>query len=119
MVLKDEFLEVKKNIEFGLSQVHDRKLKDIDMIMVPVQVAEQYFVIALNIKNKNIHILDSAKEDRGKDYYKQTVKRVVKTLARQYRHAHMRQRADMIEVAASKRYLVPLPCKSDVEEEYT
>ncbi|KAL8170603.1 hypothetical protein V2J09_022407 [Rumex salicifolius] len=109
MVLKDECLEVKKNIEFGLSQVHERKLEDIDMIMVPIQVAEQYFVIALNIKNKKIHILDSAKEDREKDYYKETVKKVVKTLTRQYRHAHMHQRANMIEVAASKLYLAPLP----------
>ncbi|KAL8151847.1 hypothetical protein V2J09_021655 [Rumex salicifolius] len=77
MVLKDEFLEEKKNIEFALNQVHGRKLKDIDMIMVPVEVAKRYFVIALNIKNKNIHILDSAKEHRGKDYYKETVKKVV------------------------------------------
>ncbi|KAL8152586.1 hypothetical protein V2J09_010346 [Rumex salicifolius] len=37
-------------------------------IMVPVQVAQQYFVIAVNIKNRNIHVLDNAKEDRGKDY---------------------------------------------------
>ncbi|KAL8143463.1 hypothetical protein V2J09_016495 [Rumex salicifolius] len=83
--------------------------------MVPVQVAEQYFVIAPNIKNKNIHILDSAKEDRGKDYYREIVKKV----ARQYRHAYMHQRGDMIEAAASKPYLVPLPCKSNVEDEYT
>ncbi|KAL8140524.1 hypothetical protein V2J09_006545 [Rumex salicifolius] len=59
------------------------------------------------------------KEDRGKDYYKETVKKVVKTLARQYKHAYMRQRADMKEAVVSKPYLVPLPYKSNVEDEYT
>ncbi|KAL8151499.1 hypothetical protein V2J09_021307 [Rumex salicifolius] len=47
------------------------------------------------------------------------VTHLVKTLAHQYIHAYICQRADMIEAATSTPYLVPLPCKSNVEDEYT